>query len=478
MLTNRATQPPSRPPAKPTVPLAFSPPALQPRSATPLTVAPQVGSLQDLAFWSALGLLFLRLSVIPELVFSFTGVNTYLLYLFVPSAILGAIATGAIGRTLQFRAARLWVAFFIWMLLATALSSWVGGSVQRVLNYGRVDFIFLFLGGLVLHWAHVRKVLVAIALAALVNVITGRFFGVSDMGGRLNLSGMVGSIGNSNDYAAHLLLVLPIAAYMVIDSKRNVVVRVFFGAVIGLGLTLILGTGSRGAVIGIALATVVFLFKATGFQRTATLVSLAVVAILAPLVLPASTLTRLKSLVGEEHVEAEESGRSREYLFKKSLEFTVEHPVFGVGPDQFANYEGKQRVEAGLIGNWHATHCAWTQVSSETGVPGLLLFAGGLFSAFAMLWRTSGRAQRGGFQEIRNVTLCFLTGVAGYLGAITFLSNAYGYYLPFIVGYAIAITTIANRYMDQALVQRQSQNSPQHPVMHPYLPGAPKLATF
>lgn len=437
-------------------PVAGNNPSSPPRPSVDPFSSSRQSALRRISFYSGLGLLFLRLTAIPELVFSLTGVNTYLLYLFAPAAVLGAFATGSLGRTFQSRAAWFWAAFFGWMILATPMSYWVGGSVQRILSYGRVDFVFLMImGGLALNWDEIRLAIATVASAAVVDIAIVRWIGVGDMGGRTNLSDMIGSIGNSNDLAAHLLLVLPFLWFVITDSKRSKFLRVGALGVLGLGFVTMLGTGSRGALIGLGLSIAFVLARATASQRVIAVIAMVLVGVFTVALLPAVTLTRLGSLFGEEHKEAEESSRSREYLFNKSLEFTGRFPIFGVGPDQFPNYEGQERVAAGLVGNWHATHCAWTQVSSECGIPALLFFAGGLFSALHLVWRAHRRARRLGLVEIGNATLCYLTGMIGFLTAITFLANAYTYYLPAMVGLAISMSFVANRFMDQ----HQSSNN-------------------
>lgn len=457
MLTTKALQPSRQVPSPRVTGPALSPPS----PAIPsLSVAQPVASVLDpfaseqqttfrrVAFYSGLGLLFLRVSLVQEWVSYFVGVNTYLLYLFAPTAILGAFTTGSIVRTLQAKAGWLWVAFFAWMILATPMSSWPGGSLGRIMNYGRVDFVFLFImGGLALNWSDARMIFNTIAGAAVINVAAFRLLGTNDMGGRTNLASMI-SIGNSNDLAAHLLLVLPFLGLLAMSRKRSIVVRLGIFAVLAVGILLILGTGSRGALIGMGVALLFALALANWRQRAVVIAGLIIMGVTAPLVLPESTLTRLGSLFGEEHVEAEESARSREYLFNKSLEFTWQYPLFGVGPDQFSNFEGGQRVEAGLVGSWHATHCAWTQISSECGIPAFLFFVGGLATALMMVWRTHLRARREGFVDIKNATLCYLIGMLAHLGAITFLSNAYEYLLPAMVGIAITIHFAANRHMN------------------------------
>src|ERR1044071_9298244 len=49
----------------------------------------------------ALAALFLRLSVLPELIAYLTNADTYLLYVVTPPALLGTVLLGGIGRTFK-----------------------------------------------------------------------------------------------------------------------------------------------------------------------------------------------------------------------------------------------------------------------------------------------------------------------------------------------------------------------------------------
>src|SRR5580704_19796378 len=86
-------------------------------------------SLRKLAFRAGLGMLFVMMAVLPELLASLLHTNTYLLYIVAPPAIFGAVFTGGLGRTLRHRPAQLWVGFFCFMALSVPFSTWKGDSV-------------------------------------------------------------------------------------------------------------------------------------------------------------------------------------------------------------------------------------------------------------------------------------------------------------------------------------------------------------
>jgi O-antigen ligase len=382
--------------------------------------------------------------------------------------------TGGVRRALKYRATWYWVAFLAWMIIATFFSSWQGGSAARVYDYARVSFLLVFIvGGMAATWKEVRAVFFTIAAAGFVNLLSSRLFS-SDSGGRISLQSS-GTIGNSNDLAAHLLLVLPFILYLVMDRKIPAVFRYTLLAPIAYGIWVILGTASRGALVALAVVFLYLLWSASPVQRILTLVAVVTIAASAFAFLPSNALTRLGSLFGEEHQEAKESGESRSYLFRTSVQYTLEHPLFGVGPDQFANFEGKERVSAGQIGSWHATHCAWTQISSECGIPALIFAVLGIGSAFEMVRRTRMEAKKKGFTDIANACFCYLIAMVGFLVAITFLANAYRYYLPAMIGLAMAIRSVSIQYM-----ARTTPQAPQLPQTRGRIPSAypsPAVAT-
>src|SRR5579872_6658509 len=442
MLTTRALRPPVKQPA---APLPLKPSPLGP-AARPLVQEEPTSTVRTVTFYFGLAFIFVVFGVLPELVYYVTGINIYLIYWVAPAAILGAVINGGLRRTFQSRAAWYWVAFFVWMVIGVPFSYWKGGSYNGIYDYSRVCMPILFVvGGLANNWKEVRAVFYTIGMAGLVNLLTARMFAKED-NGRLNMDAS-GTIGNSNDLAAHLLIVLPFILFVSMDKKRNPLLRLAMVPLMAYGVSVILGTASRGGLIALGAVFVFMILRATPKQRVLSLLATVVLGVVSFAILPGATLDRLGSLFGGQHEEAEESSDSRSYLFWTSVDYTLHHPVFGVGLGQFANFEGKTRVAEGRTGNWHATHCSWTQVSSETGIPALLFFVLGIGSALGMVHRTWRKARAQGHADIANACFCYLVAMVGFLIAITFLANAYRFYFPAMVGLAISMSFVANRQM-------------------------------
>lgn len=409
----------------------------------------QSGILRVIGFYFGVALIFARVSVLPELLGQLIGTNLYILYILTPPALAAVLATGAIRRTLSGKPARYWMAFFGWLVLATGFSSWIGGSLLRVRDYGIYELMLLFIvGGLATNWREIRIVFFALAAAGLMNLLEARLF-MDLRNGRMQLWES-GSISNANDLASQLLLVLPFVLWVAMDSKRNIFIRIplFLGVIYGLWA--IVGTASRGALIGIFAGFLFALWRANGRQRLGAILAAVFLCAIVMVALPQSTSSRLASLFGEENLEADQSADARSHLFRQSLIYTVQHPLFGVGPDQFSNYQSQEHEAKKAL--WHPTHCTWTQVSSECGVPGLIFFVLGLGTACWSVARVYRRARELGNSDIANACFCYLLAMVGFLTSITFLSNAYGPTIPLMVGLGVSMSAAAAKRMAEKRV--------------------------
>lgn len=399
-----------------------------------------------MAFIAGMALLLMKVGNIPELAYAITGVNLKIPYFVIPFAYIGILFSQGFDSILRNKSVIFFLLFYLWMALAIPSSSWVGGSFEVVKNFGihTVPLVFVT-GAMIMSWKQVRIAYGVMAFAAVIVLVSTRMFGHLEMG-RISLSSS-GTIGNSNDLAAHLLLMLSFLLYIVLDTHRSIFFRGVSILLIAYGLYIILGTGSRGALVAVGVGGIFFLIKAPMKVRIGFVGAAILILTVMPVVLPEATKARLGSLFGEEHKEAEESEASRSYLFWKSVEFTLAHPIFGVGPGQFATYEGYQSRAEGLRGNWHATHCIWTQVSSECGIPALIFLSLALGTSLWPLYRCYCRSRELGATDVMRACFCLLIGSITLLVAVTFLSQAYNFHCAVLIGLAIAATRAGQRQL-------------------------------
>lgn len=406
--------------------------------------------MQPLAAFTAILLLFVHFSNITELAYTLTHVNMRIMYIVAPFAYIAVLFTGGIQNTVSSRWAVSFLMFSAFVGLSVPFSTWIGDSIRVFKDFAMVSVpLILVTTGLLLRWNQIRNAFSLIALAGMLVILNTLYFGEDIGGDRLALSSS-GMLGNSNDIASHLVFLIGFFLFVVLDTKRAFIFRIAALGAIGYSLLTILRTGSRGAFLALLVGAAFALWKAPMRIRAALLISGMVAALTLPILLPDSVKTRLGALFGEEHEEAAESEASRSYLFWKSVEFSIHYPIFGVGPGQFINMEGKTSVASGVRGNWHQSHCAWTQISSECGIPALAFL---LIALAGSLWgvkRTYDLALRAENREVANTCLAFMVGVVPFLVTITFLSNAYRFYLPTIIGLSIALARAGVAELEKA----------------------------
>jgi O-antigen ligase len=237
-----------------------------------------------------------------------------------------------------------------------------------------------------------------------------------------------------------------------------------------LAVKMILGTASRAALISLAVMFLFVMVRGSAPRRMMGLIAVALLAFSAPFLINGNAIDRLSTLFGQSASgeidrEAKASQDERRYVLEQSLLATQTHPVFGVGLGQFPNYVGKLAKAEGKTGaalHWTETHNAFTQVSSECGIPALLFFLAGIFSSLYSADRIYRRARRENYPEIANAAFCFLLAMLGYATSIIFLAHAYHFYLPAMIGLSIALCETAEREFAAGRMQNM-----------PGLPAAP-----
>jgi O-antigen ligase len=443
----------------------------QPQLSSQYNDPAEANLLRRFGFRCALFLVFLRFGYVHELLWYELGnTDTYILFITNTLAIGAALASGSLRRTFIATPARWWLAFLVWLLLATLFSTWKTESSTLWLVYLRNDFaILIIIAGLVMTMKECLQVAYAVALGGLMNVIVGRLLFHSVENGRLAID--FGSIANSNDFAAHLLLVLPFVLFAVLTKAKPVKavgILVLLGGAY-LGAT----TASRGGLIS-ALAVIAYIiYRTRGMVRAAILVTLPVVALIFLTLLPDAIKSRYATLYDDEAAQADvgaaESLESRRYLLQTSLQLTLHNPLFGVGPGEFANSEGRGARAQGLHGQWQVSHNSYTQVSSEAGIPALILFLGAVFTTFRLVSSVEKRCRN--VPQLRGpgiLAFCMMLSLIGFCCAILFLSLAYTYHLLFLTGFAIAL----NRAVQKELSRIKAPNQPAR-TLSPALPQFP-----
>lgn len=198
-----------------------------------------------------------------------------------------------------------------------------------------------------------------------------------------------GPVGDPNDLAFFLLAALPLAFALRGSARRAWV----YDLAAGVLLLAVLGTLSRGALVGVATMLVVALLMgllrwrvALGF---AVLIGAGVLVVLAAVPQLVGT-----SLSQKDHV-ADQNVSERLELWQAAARMTLESPVLGLGPGSFSVLHGdySDSLPRDVNHTLDVAHNTYLEVSAEAGLVGLAAFLAIVVAAYAGArsgWRRTG----------------------------------------------------------------------------------------
>jgi O-antigen ligase len=170
------------------------------------------------------------------------------------------------------------------------------------------------------------------------------------------------------------------------------------------------------------------------FLSTAALV----VAMLALLIFAPGSYTGRLSTIFNSAADATGSSSQRTEILKRSIWVTLRYPVFGVGIGNF-HYKSVQEL---------VTHNAYTQVSSEMGIPALVIYVMLMVYPLRRLREIESQTEnRADKRKFYYLSIGIQTSIIAYMVSSFFASVAYQWYIYYLVGYAVALRRLY--YLDQ-----------------------------
>jgi hypothetical protein len=364
-----------------------------------------------------------------------------------------AVITGGLERAFSHRIGKYLTAFCVWLIVAVPFSMWRGGSVATLYNAARTIPVFLLIVGLARDFADTRRAIYAIAFGTFLLSVYSFFVGETPQG-RLELR--YGKFANPNDLAQVLLMGLPFWWLTAADPGMDKIRRIAAAAIGILYLGVMARTGSRAAMLATAATTLVFFFKASNRSRLVMAAGAAIGLAIAAIALPNDLRVRYFTLFGADNAErmseqeqarveeAISSAYARAHLLEASINLTITHPIFGVGPGMFQVGEQDLAASMGQRPSWHESHNSYTQVSSEAGLPAFFFYMGVLVLS---LKTTFGIYRR--FRacpdswRLANAAFAVQLSLISYVVVTFFVSSAYDVFLPCLAGLSVCLDRAA-----------------------------------
>jgi O-antigen ligase len=389
-------------------------------------------------------------------------------------ALLISILTGGAALALLSRPGIAWCLFTLWVLAGIPFSAWPGGAFNSVMSVWMKNVLFfVVLGGAATTVRECRALFRYMGIGFMLVLLSTLFESV-DKEGRFSLT--IGTLSNPNDLSALMLMGLPFLLTVTL-SRPGILRRVLALTVMAMTAVAILRTASRAGLLTLVLMLLVVLAKASLVSKMKIVL---LMPILAAIGLGLAGQARLKRVLIDfadpsertlEMSEAIGSTQTRKQLFRQSLELTAQYPIFGVGAGMFGVVSSTyQQAHTGA--GWLETHNTGTQLSSETGIPGLLIYAFAVLWCWRAVYSVYRRAR--GRPELREITLlagCLLVSMMS-LGLISlFGSYAYLAHYPIVTALSVGLVRCARPELDAA-DSRAPAYAPMYAPAHPPARGA------
>lgn len=421
-------------------------------SPTPAATAPVV--LPPLArpkpaFYLAIAFVFVVYARFPEILDAFIGTGLHSARILLMLSLLATLLAGTLIRVAFSKIGFCMLAFTAWMCLSIPFSIWRGGSFNVLRDQWLFSiFSFLIVAAAVQGLEQCRRIMYSLAAATVFiefcSAVLGRVrYGRAEV--------LVGTLGNANFLAMMLLMGLPFCLF-VIGSKPGFSLLKIACVITAVAAPItIVATGSRGGLL-----TMLFMFLLYFFRLPASQKILAVVAALALGLIAVGrsnqgALERYKTLMGTSETNpqlsmdersAMESSQSRRVLLWNSVRMTFEHPLLGVGVGMFqvANARAEEAAGHASWSNWFETHNAFTEISSEMGLPAIILFGAAIYLSFRITRLARRQARRNdAYASFEAPAFALRLSLYAYLGFALFTSIAYLYYFPLLAGLCVAL---------------------------------------
>jgi len=337
-----------------------------------------------------------------------------------------------------------------WYIAGLPFALWRGGSFQTLTDVWLKTFlIFFLLTQVLVTLERIRKLLWAIILSELVVTSLSIFLSSRAIWvGERMLGFNLGILGWNFLGIAEALTIPYIAAFFVV--RRSILEASLLAAAVISMTWMVVLTASRSGFLDVVIsATLTSLLVLRGSSRGRIIaLAIALALIVAISLAPQVFWERLGTMWGgadpstnEVAASARESGEDHLTVLNRSLEYTLEHPVFGLGLGNFVVANG---TDLGLPSAWVGTHNTFTQISSEAGVPALLLFVGLLVTALRNIkkvGKTSANNPKG--RELNLIARATQTSLLSFAFGAFFAHLAYEYYFFYLVGIGVGIQQIA-----------------------------------
>lgn len=264
------------------------------------------------------------------------------------------------------------------------------------------------------------------------------------------------SFADQNDYSLLLNVLAPIAFFLAMGSS-SIITKLVYYALVGIFLTGVVVSNSRGGFVGLAAIFLYCCFKSPKKAYFFTICSLIIIGMI--FFAPKSYWDEMSTISqGTEEATA----ASRMYYWKVAIREFKDHPIIGVGPNNFGIWfpdyveddDSYSRYANNPGASWgRVAHSIYFTVLAEFGAIGVLLFTWLLYSfekectKIKNLWKqkNSFTASTREIHQSYFLSLGINGALIGYLASGAFISVLYYNWLYFLLTFLVGLSNAIHK---------------------------------
>lgn len=338
----------------------------------------------------------------------------------------------------------LWIAFMAFITFTTFLSlapdlTWPKWSLAI-----KVMLLGLFVASTMTNQVRIHSLVWIIVLSLGYFGVKGGLFTLLT-GGQFRVLQIEGSFGDNNVLAAALCIVLPLMNYLRLQSA-NRFVRLGVTSAMGFTAIGVLGTYSRGGLVGLAVMAAYLWWR----SKNRVAIALVVLAISIPAYnfMPAKWTERMSTI---QAADEDTSFQQRLDAWLTALNIAKSRPFTGAGIDASLNPAIYRKFSNGeSFGGARAAHSIYFEVLGDHGFIGLGLYLTLIFTT----WRYAGAARRKGrldpqFGWIGDLAAMIQVSLVTFMVVGAALSMAYYDLFYLLLGMTLVLRKIVSRPQPQ-----------------------------
>ncbi len=264
--------------------------------------------------------------------------------------------------------------YWFWVVVTTVLAIEPSISQSKLVHLSKV-MLFAILATVIMQSPNRLKMFVWVMYTSLAFIgVKGGLFTILT-GGNSRVQGAGGMMGDNNQLAMAMSMLLPLGIYMAMHPPIKILKWPLRFAAFLIPISVI-GTHSRGGFV--ALAGVIFMLILKTKRKILTLFLVGIIGLGGITFMPDSWRNRIEST---ENAKEDSSFLGRVSMWKFSTNVVVDEPIFGAGFDVFYVREAAERYMPDGF-QARAPHSIYFEVLAEHGYVGLIFFLTILFTAW------------------------------------------------------------------------------------------------